>query len=235
MERRILKLIAQSLAVRLLLAAACGAAVGLFVYLLRGIGGYPLYLLVGVTAGVMMAGLVHLYVRSVSLTEIKVNVPQLSQLTFVVNNDAKRTAWEIFVEVSTRISTQPLGQEAGFLREALNSLYSLFGRTRELLAQAQPTRVTGGHTVEYLALTMLNHELRPFLSTWHPRLARFEQTGKDEADWDDNIAFRAELEQLRQHLVEFALSFARLAGVVDPQSLVTPAGTTSTSSGEASR
>lgn len=221
MERRIPKLIAQSWLARSMVAAGCGAAVGLFVYLLRGIGGYPLYLLVGVTVGVVTAGLVHLYVQSMSLTEIKVNVPQVSQLTFVVNNDAKRTAWEIFVEVSTRISTQPLGEEEGFLREALTSLYRLFGRTRDLLAQAQPTKVTGGRTVEYLALTMLNHELRPFLSLWHPRLARFEQTGKDEADWDDNAAFRRDLEQLRQHLVEFSLSFARLAGVADPESLVT--------------
>jgi hypothetical protein len=223
MERRILKLIAQSLVARSMLAAASGAVVGLFVYLVRGIDGYPLYLVVGITVGVAMAALVHLYVRSVSLTEIKVNVPQLSQLTFVVNNDAKRTAWEIFIEVSTRISTQPLAEEEGFLREALNSLYHLFGRTRDLLAHAQPTKLTGGHTVEYLALTMLNHELRPFLSKWHPRLARFEQTGKDEAEWADNATFRAELEQLRQRLVEFTLSFARLAGVPDPQSLVIPA------------
>jgi hypothetical protein len=166
MERRILKLIAQSLVARSLLAATCGAVLGLFIYLVRGIDGYPLYLVVGVTAGVAMAGLVHLYMRSVSLTEIKVNVPQLSQLTFVVNNDAKRTAWEIFIEVST---------------------------------------------------------LRPFLSTWHPRLARFEQTGHNESAWEHNAAFRAELEVMRQHLVEYALSFARLAGVTDPESLVAPA------------
>ena len=30
--------------------------------------------------------------------------------------------------------------------------------------------------MEHLAVTMLNWELRPFLSKWHPRLQRFEQT-----------------------------------------------------------
>lgn len=204
-----------------MVAAGSGALVGVLVYLLRGVGGYPLYLLVGVLGGVATASLLQLYIRSVSLTEIKVNVPQLSQLTFVVNNDAKRTAWELFVEVSTRISTQPLGDEEGFLREALNSLYHLFGRTRDLLAQSQPTRVTGGKTVEYLALTMLNQELRPFLSRWHPLLTRFERSGEaDEAAWEHNSTFRNELEQMRQRLIEFAFSFARLAGVPDPESLV---------------
>jgi hypothetical protein len=224
MKERIAKLVVQSLAARSTVAAACGATLGLLVYLLRGVGGFPLYVLAGVLAGVALAVLLHLYMQSVRLTEIKVNVPQLSQLTFVVNNDAKRTAWEVFVEVSTRVSTQPLGPEEGFLREALNSLYKLFGRTRDLLARSQPSKVTGGKTVEYLALTMLNNELRPFLSKWHPRLTRFEQEGgQDEASWADNATFRAELEQLRQHLVEFALSFARLAGVPDPESLVEPA------------
>lgn len=216
-----MKSLAQSSTTRFAIAAGCGALVGVLVYLLRGIGGFPLYLLVGVLAGVAMAAVLQLYVRSVSLTEIKVNVPQLSQLTFVVNNDARRTAWELFVEVSTRISTQPLGDEDGFLREAMNSLYHLFGRTRDLLAQAQPSRITGGKTVEYLAMTMLNHELRPFLSKWHPLLTRFERSGQvDEMSWEHNSTFRKELNEMRQRLVEFAFSFARLAGVPDAESLV---------------
>lgn len=215
--------IAYSVVARTVFAAAAGASVGLFFYLLGDIGGFPRYALVGAAAGLGAAALIQLYMRSVSLTEIKVNVPQLSQLTFVVNNDAKKTAWELFVEVSTRVSTQPLGNEEGFLREALTSLYSLFGRARDLLAQSQPTtKVTGGKTVEYLALTMLNKELRPFLSKWHPLLTRFEQSKEqDETTWEHNAAFRAELEELRGRLVEFALSFARLAGVPEPQALVT--------------
>lgn len=205
-------------------AAVVGALIGWCVYLLRDVGEFVPYLLVGLVIGLGGALLTRLYVRSVSLTEIKVNVPQLSQLTFVVNNDARRTAWELFIEVATRISTQPLGDEEGFLREALNSLYSLFGRARELLAQSQPTKLTGGKTVEYLALTMLNRELRPFLSRWHPRLTRFEQSeDRDEAAWEHNATFRAELEKMRQRLVEFALSFARLAGVTDPEALMAAA------------
>ena len=159
--------IARSRASRIILAAVSGALVGLLTYLLVGFKGYQLFLAVGGVAGIAIAVLMQVYVRTVSLTEIRVTVPQLSELTFVVNNDAKQTAWQLFIQVSTRVSTQPLGQDEGFLSEALDSLYELFGQIRDLLMKGQPTRAAHGKTVEYLALTMLNQELRPFLSKWH--------------------------------------------------------------------
>lgn len=208
---------------RLAVAALCGALLGLLVYGLRDIEDRVLYLLVGALVAAAIAAVVELYRRHVDLTEVKISLPQVSQLTFVVDNDAKHTAWELFVEVTTRVSTQPLGAEEGFLREALNSLYSLFGRTRELLAKSRPTVGTGGNTVESLALAMLNRELRPFLSKWHPRLARFEQSGeRDETTWEDNAAFREELEAMRRRLIEYAVSFAELAGVRDAPSMIHP-------------
>ncbi|MGH8601561.1 MAG: hypothetical protein ACREXR_01890 [Gammaproteobacteria bacterium] len=216
-----MKLFSQSTIARLILAAIIGALIGLFAHFLRGINGYPLFIIIGAIAGVAIGSLIQLYLRTVRLTEITVTVPQLSQLTFAVNKDDKQTAWELFIEVATRVSTQPLGQNEGFLREALNSLYQLFGQTREILKKAQPTKVKRVKTVEYLALSMLNRELRPFLSKWHLRLSRFETSGgADEASWPENDQFRAELEMMRKRLLEFALAFARLAGVPEPQALV---------------
>jgi hypothetical protein len=213
--------IARSLAARIILAAAGGALVGLLTYLLAGFKGYQLFLAVGGITGIAIAALMQIYVRTVSLTEIRLTVPQLSELVFVVNNDAKQTAWQLFIQVSTRVSTQPLVQEEGFLREALDSLYELFGQIRDLLMKGQPTRAAQGKTVEYLALTMLNQELRPFLSKWHPRLTRFEQSGNgQEATWPQNSEFRGELESMRKRLLEFSLAFARLAGADDPQGLL---------------
>jgi len=213
--------IARSRASRIILAAVSGALVGLLTYLLVGFKGYQLFLAVGGVAGIAIAVLMQVYVRTVSLTEIRVTVPQLSELTFVVNNDAKQTAWQLFIQVSTRVSTQPLGQDEGFLSEALDSLYELFGQIRDLLMKGQPTRAAHGKTVEYLALTMLNQELRPFLSKWHRRLTELEQTDNGhEATWPQNDAFRDELESMRERLLEFSLAFARLAGADDPQSLL---------------
>lgn len=85
--------------------------------------------------------------------------------------------------------------------------------------------VSGGQTVEHLAVTMLNHELRPFLSKWHPRLREFEKAHPDgqESAWPYNIACRSELRHIQAHLVDFAIGFARLAGVRDAQAVIAPA------------
>jgi hypothetical protein len=39
----------------------------------------------------------------------------------------RRAAWSLYVELVTRIAVQPLEIDEGLLREALTSLYSLFG------------------------------------------------------------------------------------------------------------
>jgi hypothetical protein len=212
---------ARRLFVRLLLSGAAGALAGFLVFFLSGIQGYPLFLTVGVMCGIAIFGVTQFYAHSVNLTEVVVTVPQLSQMTFMVNNTSRQAAWEIFIEVATRVSTQPLGRDDGFLREALNSLYQLFGQTRSLLKSTQPGKFSHENTVEYLALTMLNRELRPFLSKWHPRLSRFEQDGSgDESEWVDGVEFREELENVRRRLLEFAFAFARLAGVPNPRALL---------------
>lgn len=105
------------------------------------------------------------YWQAVQLTEVKIAVPQVSELTFVLNNDARRVAWKLYIETVTRISTQPLANEEGFIREALTSLHGLFATTRDTLKVGRPSvPASGGQTVEHLAVTMLNHELRPFLA-----------------------------------------------------------------------
>jgi hypothetical protein len=49
-----------------------------------------------------------------------------------------KAAWELYVELVTRISIVELQPEQGLLREALSSLYSLFGTTREILRKYGP-------------------------------------------------------------------------------------------------
>lgn len=127
------------------------------------------------------------------------------------------------METATRISTQPLHREEGLVREALSSLYSLFATTRDLLKEARPSATAPGRqTVEHLAIAMLNRELRPFLATWHPRLRAFETAhpGRPESEWPDNDACRAELRRVQRNIRGYALNFARLAGVTEPQLLL---------------
>ena len=165
----------------MLTAALIGALAGLVIFELTRIGGRGLYIAAGAVAGVAGILLIQIYHRSARLTEVKVSVPQLSELTFVVNDEESRNvARHLFVETVTRVSTQPLKDDEGVTREALTSLYSLFSITRDTLKSSRPSApATGGLTVEHLAITMLNQELRPFLSKWHPRLRAFEQAQPD--------------------------------------------------------
>jgi hypothetical protein len=207
-------------------AAIIGAIAGFVVYTVSQVTGRNLYIIIGAVAAAAAVLVLQRYWRMVQLTEVKITVPQVSELTFVVNNDARQVAWKLYIETVTRVTTQPLVNEDGFLREALTSLYRLFATTRDILKASRPSvPVSGGPTVEYLAVTMLNLELRPFLSKWHPRLREYEKAHPDnrESAWPGNAACRGELHVVQAHLVEFALGFARLAGVRDPQSAIAPA------------
>lgn len=217
-----LKLLLNKDTARISAAAIIGAALGLLVFTLAQIRGRNLYILIGAAAGAATLFVVQRYRQAARLAEVKITVPQFSELRFTVNDDARQIAWKLYIEIITRTSTQPLGNEQGFLGEALESLYGLFGSTRQTLQAGRPSvPAQGGQTVEYLAVTMLNRHLRPFLSKWHPRLRDFARRHPDaaESDWTDGAECRAELRSLQSDLISFALGFAHLAGVRDP---VTP-------------
>lgn len=133
-------------------------------------------------------------------------------------------AWKIFVETVTRVSTQPLAEHAGLLREAMTSLYGLFQVVREILKDTLPSPAQGkAPTVEQLAITMLNLELRPFLSRWHPQLRQWEQAnpGADESAWPAGATCREELAVVQARIRDYAVGYARLAGVDDAAALIT--------------
>ncbi|WP_395359643.1 hypothetical protein ACHGLA_06145 [Streptomyces sp. YH02] len=208
---------------RLIAASAVGAMVGLALFSLTQVTSRSLFAVTGAVVAVVALLASEWYRRSARLTEVKVTIPQLSELTFAVNNDSRQVAWHMFVETVTRVSTQPLADDEGVVREALTSMYGLFATTRETLKATRPSPVVpSGQTVEYLAITMLNRELRPFLSKWHPRLSEFEAAHRDspESEWTDNTACRAELQRVQQHIHGYAAGFARLAGVREAEVLI---------------
>jgi hypothetical protein len=199
-----------------------GAVAGLAVYQGSRLSGQAVYVLAGATAGVVAAVIVTVYNRSVQLTDIKVTIPQLSELNFTVTRDSQQVAWKLFVESVTRISTQALPDHSGSLREAMTSLYGMFNITRETLKQAQPSRHAGdGPTVEHLAIALLNNELRPFLARWHPELGRWEKANPegDERSWPLNPECRADLATTQQRLVHYVLAFGKLAGFDQPTAM----------------
>lgn len=208
---------------RVALGLLAGGIVGLAVYGAGRLTGPGLFILAGAAGGAAAAVVLQFYSRSVRLTDITITIPQFSELHFAVTRDSQEVAWKFFVESVTRISTQPLDESSGLLREALTSLYGLFGTIREVLKQAQPSTKTGRDpTVEHLAIAMLNNELRPFLSRWHPALLQWEKNHPDqpEAAWPEAERCRAELASMQQRLEEYVLGFGRLAGLPNAREIL---------------
>jgi hypothetical protein len=133
-------------------------------------------------------------------------------------------AWEMYIELATRVSTQPLKEGEGVLREVLTSLRELFPTTREILRRHGPTvarkKGKGEHSFAELAVYVLNYSVRPLLATWHPLLADYEvrrpaerSAVEHEAAWERAGELRAALEGLRSNLVDYANLLAEVAGV----------------------
>ena len=122
------------------------------------------------------------------------------KVTFKINVE-RAAAWKLYVELNTRITTQPLGNAEGFLREALSSLHAVFGITREILKEAGPAVSLGDESLGFYAMEILNQVLRPVLSKWHPALSDWEQQREPavsvithEQNWKRAAALRRELD-----------------------------------------
>lgn len=159
--------------------------------------------------------------------EVNLNLPYIGGIkgTWEPNEREREAAWELYVELVTRISVVELKNEEGILREALNSLYSLFGTTREILRKYGPD--VAKHTTnknEYsfgkLAILILNYQLRPLLAEWHPLLQSYESKRdknvsikEHESQWDMNSELREELDKTRRTLIVYSNILAEVANV----------------------
>lgn len=136
----------------------------------------------------------------------------------------RKAAWELYVELVTRISVMELKKGHGLLTEALNSLYSIFSTTREILKKGGPDLARPQEGAEYslgrLAINILNFELRPLLSEWHPLLLDYEihkpinESIKSYEDkWEFNETLRKKLDETRKNLIKYAKYLALAAEV----------------------
>ena len=118
----------------------------------------------------------------------------------------KDAAWELYIEMLTRIITQRLPAEVGDEKTALDSVFSLFPTTREIL------RRHGRKTIQFskVAIPVLNQVVRPFTAKWH----RESLSGAFE-DAARRQEFRSELEALQVELRNYNRLLADIAGVED--------------------
>ncbi|MEU9253879.1 hypothetical protein AB0D66_18735 [Streptomyces sp. NPDC048270] len=159
---------------------------------------------------------------------VKLAIPFVGEISGIWEpvDSEREAAWELYVELATRISVVELGEDEGLLREALSSLYTVFGTTREILRRYGPAvapRVAPGHvTFGVLAVNVLNLSIRPLLSRWHPLLTAHEATRGDHVDpvsherrWALAAELREEINGVRKVLLSLAEALNEVAGVGD--------------------
>lgn len=158
---------------------------------------------------------------AIKATKLSLSLPfELGKLEFEPNEVEQRAAWALYVELTTRIATTPFDPERGLLRVVLNSLYSLFDLTREILREAGPDVAEGPNSFGAVAIDILNKGLRPFTTKWHSALLAHEQERLPDVSvlahehaWKHTQEMRQELAELQEEMKIYADVLAQIAGV----------------------
>lgn len=157
---------------------------------------------------------------------VKLALPYIGGVegTWEPDESERKAAWEMYVELITRVSVVELRSGEGLLREALSSLYTLFGTTRTILRDYGPSvaqpKGKDNLSFGYLAVTILNVALRPVMAKWHPLLLDYENSRESsvsplehEKRWDKYEELREELNMVRVVLTQYANLLAEVADV----------------------
>lgn len=142
---------------------------------------------------------------------VGVSLPfHLGSATWEADPARQLAAWELFVEVKTRLSSQLTGPSDGTIRDALDALRGLFAASRDVLKKAGAGVGTGDKDLGGLTIQILDRNVRPFLNYWEPRLSFWESkrpaetmATEHEQDWPEGPQLRKELGDLRAELNKF--------------------------------
>jgi len=118
----------------------------------------------------------------------------------------REAAWELYVEMLTRIVTQALPADEGDEKTALDSVHALFPITREIL------RRKGRDCVQFtkIAVVVLNQVVRPFTTKWHKEVI---SDGFKNPTTRSN--FHKELTSVQEMLRRYTHALADIAQVED--------------------
>lgn len=139
------------------------------------------------------------------MTSLKINLKFL-EMDWCPNTSDQDAAWELYIELLTRISTQYLQPVHGDEKTALDSIHNLFSLTREIL------KSHGRDCQEFakIAIPILNQIVRPFTAKWH----RLSLAGAL-ADEAQSSTFRSELGELQKVLRKYTRMLGAMAGIED--------------------
>lgn len=124
------------------------------------------------------------------------------EMDFTFKDADKDAAWELYIELVTRITTQSLDDNDGDEETALNSIYNIFSLTREIIKKYKRDCIQ----FSKIAVIVLNQIIRPFTSKWH----KISIQGFNE---ENSKEFRIELKELQVKLLNYTKMLGDLAGV----------------------
>ena len=125
--------------------------------------------------------------RRWELTGLKVKSVFL-EAEFNPTEDDQTAAWSMYVEMITRVLTQPLEEEYGDEKAALDSIYKIFDITRTVLKE----KGMRADSFSKIAIIILNQKVRPFTTKWHKEFGNV-----DTLLYSKSLEFRADLEELQ--------------------------------------
>lgn len=139
------------------------------------------------------------------MTSLKIKTPFL-ETEWNPSDPDKDAAWDLYIELLTRITTQHLQPDHGDEKSALDSIHSLFSITRQIIKD------NGRDCIEFakIAIIVLNQIVRPFTAKWH----KLSVAGAFD-DEQKCAEFRSELTILQKELRKYTSALAGIAGVED--------------------
>jgi hypothetical protein len=122
--------------------------------------------------------------------------------------DADRAlAWDLYVELMTRITVQELKDNEGNSKAALESVYQLFPLSRESMKKHGVECSNAGA----LITAFLNSKVRWFTAKWHPMASQIDESSPSH-DEGKRIEFRDELRgKIRPVLIKLSDALSQLA------------------------
>jgi hypothetical protein len=140
-----------------------------------------------------------------SMTSLKIKTRFL-EMDWQPNDVDKDAAWELYIELLTRITTQELKFEHGDEMTALLSVHKIFEITRDVI------KTKGRHSINFtkIAIVVLNQVIRPFTSKWHKLSLQDAFNDKTQCE-----QFRQELGELQGILRKYTRMLSDMADVED--------------------
>ncbi len=156
---------------------------------------------------------------------------------FVKPSKAERlAAYELFVELSARVTTVSIADERGFLRGTFDDLAAVGDITVEILRKhgcdAAKGRNDGNIALAVVALRVLNEIIAPRLIEWEPKLRDYEgmrtlqepivQPYAWERQWPPLQTAIGDLAEMRREIRAYMDTLAAIAGTPSLTDLVVP-------------